>query len=193
MSGEIPCCKCEIKILMFLFKFTSPRGNYLLMKVGEAVSVTAERKYFCTSNNKRGRWGYWEGVGLGRIYEETRGKRRRGGHAIIFLKKEEQCFSVNFKPGDPFSITVTSPFVLQDRQRESAVHYAFSLGCFTVSAEWALPVKTDTWCVTHCSQLDLTTLSQKTRCIIKSTRRLCDSETLQSQKCMLKQVSENCE
>lgn len=46
------------------------------------------------------------------------------------------------KPRDPF-LTMTSPFALQDWQRESAVSCAFSLGQFTVSAEQAFPVKMD--------------------------------------------------
>lgn len=46
----------------------------------------------------------WAWEGYMKILEE------RGGGGVVqlyFLKKEEQCFSVNFKPGDPFLITVT--------------------------------------------------------------------------------------
>lgn len=44
MQKKIPFCKCEIKLLLLLFKFTSPRGNYLLVELGEAVGLSLQRQ-----------------------------------------------------------------------------------------------------------------------------------------------------
>lgn len=44
MQKKVPFCKCEIKLLLLLVKFTSPRGNYLLVELGEAVGLSLQRQ-----------------------------------------------------------------------------------------------------------------------------------------------------